>query len=219
LYFTSDTASRYRLLRATKNRFGPVNELGFFAMSEAGLKEVRNPSAIFLSRHAQPVPGSVVMVARDGGRPLLIEVQALVDRSRSNAPRRVAQGVDANRLSMLMAILSRHAELPLADYDVFVNLVGGIEIAETATDLPLALALASSLRTRALPSSLVVYGELGLTGEVRPVAYGEERLRELEKLGFKRVILPRENLPRAEIAGLTLLGVSSLGEAIAAAFA
>jgi DNA repair protein RadA/Sms len=219
LYFTSDTASRYRLLRATKNRFGPVNELGFFAMSEAGLKEVRNPSAIFLSRHAQPVPGSVVMVARDGGRPLLIEVQALVDRSRSNAPRRVAQGVDANRLSMLMAILSRHAELPLADYDVFVNLVGGIEIAETATDLPLALALTSSLRTRALPSSLVVYGELGLTGEVRPVAYGEERLRELEKLGFTRVILPRENLPRAEIAGLTLLGVSSLGEAIAAAFA
>jgi DNA repair protein RadA/Sms len=218
LYFTCDTASRYRLLRATKNRFGPVNELGFFAMSEAGLKEVRNPSAIFLSRHAQPVPGSVVMVARDGGRPLLIEVQALVDRSRSNAPRRVAQGVDANRLSMLMAILSRHAELPLADYDVFVNLVGGIEIAETATDLPLALALASSLRTRALPSSLVAYGELGLTGEVRPVAYGEERLRELEKLGFTRVILPRENLPRAEIPGLTLLGVSSLGEAIAAAF-
>jgi len=180
---------------------------------------VRNPSAIFLSRHAQPVPGSVVMVARDGGRPLLIEVQALVDRSRSNAPRRVAQGVDANRLSMLMAILSRHAELPLADYDVFVNLVGGIEITETATDLPLALALASSVRTRALPSSLVVYGELGLTGEVRPVAYGEERLRELEKLGFTRVILPRENLPRAEIAGLALLGVSSIAEAIAAAFA
>jgi DNA repair protein RadA/Sms len=219
LYFTSDTASRYRLLRATKNRFGPVNELGFFAMSEAGLREVRNPSAIFLSRHAQPVPGSVVMVARDGGRPLLIEVQALVDRSRSNAPRRVAQGVDANRLSMLMAILSRHAELPLADYDVFVNLVGGIEITETATDLPLALALASSLRARALPASLVIYGELGLTGEVRPVAYGEERLRELEKLGFTRVILPRENLPRAEIPGLTLLGVASIGEAMAAAFA
>ncbi len=221
LYFTSDLASRYRLLRATKNRFGPVNELGFFAMSETGLKEVRNPSAIFLSRHAQPVPGSVVMVARDGGRPLLIEVQALVDRSRSIAPRRVAQGVDANRLSMLLAILSRHAELPLADYDVFVNLVGGVEITETATDLPLALALASSLRARALPSSLVVYGELGLTGEVRPVAYGEERLRELLKLGFTRVILPRENLPRvaAGAAGLTLLGVSSIAEAIAAAFA
>ena len=219
LYFTSDLASRYRLLRATKNRFGPVNELGFFAMSDTGLKEVRNPSAIFLSRHAQPVPGSIVMVARDGGRPLLIEVQALVDRSRSNTPRRVAQGVDANRLSMLLAILSRHADLPLADHDVFVNLVGGIEITETATDLPLALALASSLRARALPSSLVVYGELGLTGEVRPVAYGEERLRELAKLGFTRVILPRENLPRAEIAGLTLLGVSSIAEAVAGAFA
>jgi DNA repair protein RadA/Sms len=224
LYFTSDVASRYRLLRATKNRFGPVNELGFFAMSETGLKEVRNPSAIFLSRHPQPVPGSIVMVARDGGRPLLIEVQALVDRSRSNAPRRVAQGVDVNRLSMLLAILSRHAELPLADYDVFVNLVGGIEIAETATDLPLALALASSLRSRALPSSLVAYGELGLTGEVRPVAHGEERLRELSKLGFTQVLMPRENLPRdgaarAAAAGLTLVGVSSIAEALAQAFA
>ncbi len=218
LYFTSDVGSRYRLLRATKNRFGPVNELGFFAMSESGLKEVRNPSAIFLSRHPQPVPGSIVMVARDGGRPLLIEVQALVDRSRSNTPRRVAQGVDVNRLSMLLAILSRHAELPLADYDVFVNLVGGIEITETATDLPLALALASSLRARSLPPSLVAYGELGLTGEVRPVAYGEERLRELAKLGFTQVLLPRENLPRAEIAGLTLLGVSSIAEALAQAF-
>ncbi|HEY6453447.1 MAG TPA: DNA repair protein RadA [Steroidobacteraceae bacterium] len=222
LYFTSDAASRYRLLRATKNRFGPVNELGFFAMSEAGLKEVRNPSAIFLSRHAQPVPGSLVMVARDGGRPLLIEVQALVDRSRSATPRRVAQGVDANRLSMLLAILSRHADVPLADHDVFVNLVGGVEIAETATDLPLALALVSSLQGRALPASLVVCGELGLTGEVRPVAHGEERLRELAKLGFTRVILPRDNLPRGEMphgaAGVTLVGVSSLGEAIAAAF-
>jgi DNA repair protein RadA/Sms len=218
LYFTSDTASRYRLLRATKNRFGPVNELGFFAMTEKGLKEVRNPSAIFLSRHPQPVPGSIVMVARDGGRPLLIEVQALVDRSRSNAPRRVAQGVDANRLAMLLAILSRHAELPLADYDVFVNLVGGVEIAETATDLPLALALASSLRARALPAGLIAYGELGLTGEVRPVAYGEERLRELAKLGFTQVLLPRENLPRAGLAGLELFGVSSIAEALVQGF-
>ena len=218
LYFTSDAGSRYRMLRATKNRFGPVNELGFFAMSERGLKEVRNPSAILLSRHAQPVPGSVVMVARDGARPLLIEVQALVDRSRAVAPRRVAQGLDVNRLSMLLAILSRHAELPLADYDVFVNLVGGIEIAETATDLPLALALASSLRSRALSASLAVYGELGLTGEVRPVAHGEERLRELVKFGFKSVILPRDNLPRTAPPDLLLLGVSSIQEALAAAF-
>ena len=183
LYFESDAAGRYRMLRATKNRYGAVNELGFFAMSGGGLKEVRNPSAIFLSRHPQPMPGSVVMVARDGARPLLIEVQALVDRSRFATPRRVAQGVDVNRVSMLLAILSRHADLPLADYDVFVNLVGGIDIAETSTDLPLALALASSLRGRALPGAPVVFGELGLTGEVRPVAHGEERLRELVKLG------------------------------------
>jgi DNA repair protein RadA/Sms len=223
LYFTSDAGSRFRLLRATKNRFGRANELGFFAMSESGLKEVRNPSAIFLSRHPQPVPGSVVMVARDGGRPLMIEVQALVDRARSTMPRRVAQGVDANRLSMLLAILSRHADLSLADHDVFVNLVGGLEIGETATDLPLAVALASSLRAHALPQSLVVFGELGLTGEVRPVAHGEERLRELAKLGFTQVMLPRQNLPREPsvrdgFAGLILIGVSSIAEALTQVF-
>jgi DNA repair protein RadA/Sms len=218
LYFESDAGSRYRMLRATKNRFGPVNELGFFAMSESGLKEVKNPSAIFLSRHGQPVPGSVVMVARDGGRALLIEVQALVNLAGFGAPRRVAQGVDANRVSMLLAILSRHAELVLADYDVFVNLVGGIDIAETATDLPLALALASSLKDRAVPDSLVVFGELGLTGEVRPVAYGEERLREAIKLGYRRVILPRENMPRTPPAGITLQPVTRIAEAVSAAF-
>jgi DNA repair protein RadA/Sms len=218
LYFESDAGSRYRLLRATKNRYGPVNELGFFAMSEYGLREVRNPSAMFLSRHPEPVPGSIVMVARNGGRPLLLEVQALVDRCRFGAPRRVAQGVDTNRLAMLLAILSRHAELPLSDYDVFVNLVGGIEIAETATDLPVALALASSLRARALPVSLVAFGELGLTGEVRPVSHGEERLRELAKLGLSRVILARENVPRVSVPGLQLQGVANLAEALALAF-
>jgi len=223
LYFTSDTGSRFRLLRATKNRFGRVNELGFFAMSESGLKEVRNPSAIFLARHPHPVAGSVVMVARDSGRPLLIEVQALVDRARAALPRRVAQGVDSNRLSMLLAIMSRHADLSLADYDVFVNLVAGLEIGETATDLPLALALASSLRSRALAQSLAVFGELGLTGEVRPVAHGEERLRELAKLGFTEVLLPRDNMPRdaaviADLSGLRLIGVASIAEALAAAF-
>jgi DNA repair protein RadA/Sms len=218
LYFESDAGSRYRMLRATKNRFGPVNELGFFAMSETGLKEVKNPSAIFLSRHGQPVPGSVVMVARDGGRPLLIEVQALVNLAGFGAPRRVAQGVDANRVSMLLAILSRHADLALADYDVFVNLVGGIDIAETATDLPLALALASSLKDQPVPDSLVIFGELGLTGEVRPVAYGEERLREAIKLGYRRVILPRENMPRTPPAGITLQPVTRIAEALSAAF-
>jgi DNA repair protein RadA/Sms len=218
LYFESGAGSRYRLLRATKNRYGPVNELGFFAMSESGLREVRNPSAMFLARHPEPVPGSIVMVARNGGRPLLLEVQALVDRCRFGAPRRVAQGIDTNRLSMLLAILSRHAELPLSDYDVFVNLVGGIEIAETATDLPVALALASSLRSRALPISVAAFGELGLTGEVRPVTHGEERLRELAKLGTWRVILARENVPRTPVPGLTLQGVANLSEALAAAF-
>ncbi|MGH8231606.1 MAG: DNA repair protein RadA [Steroidobacteraceae bacterium] len=219
LHFESDAGSRYRMLRATKNRFGPVNELGFFAMTETGLKEVRNPSAIFLARHPQPVAGSVVMVARDGGRPLLIEVQALVDRSHFAAPRRVAQGVDINRVSMLLAILSRHADVALADHDVFVNLVGGIDIAETSTDLPLALALVSSLRAQALPASPVVFGELGLTGEVRPVAHGEERIREALKLGYTRIVLPRENLPRQLPSGAALQPVATLAEAIAVAFA
>jgi DNA repair protein RadA/Sms len=187
-------------------------------MSDTGLKEVRNPSAIFLSRHPEPVPGSVVMVARDGGRPLLIEVQALVSRAGFGAPRRVAQGVDANRVSMLLAILGRHADLALADHDVFVNLVGGIEIAETATDLPLALALASSLKNRPVPGSLASFGELGLTGEVRPVAHGEERLREAAKLGYGRIILPRENLPRAPPEGITLQPVGRISDALSAAF-
>jgi DNA repair protein RadA/Sms len=217
LYFESDAGSRYRLLRAAKNRFGAVNELGFFAMSDGGLKEVKNPSAIFLSRAARAVPGSVVMVARDGTRPLLLEVQALVDRSKFGLPRRVAQGLDANRVALLLAVLSRHAELSLAEYDVFVNLVGGIEIAETATDLPVALALASSLRGRALPATLAVFGELGLTGEVRPVPYGEERLREAHKQGYDTVILPRDNAPRTPPAGLTLHAVTSIAEALAAA--
>jgi len=218
LYFDADAGSRYRMLRATKNRFGPVNELGFFAMSEAGLREVPNPCAIFLSRHAQAVPGSLVMVARDGGRPLLIEVQALVDRTRFVTPRRVAEGVDANRLGLLLAVMSRHAGLGLADYDVYVNLVGGLQIAETATDLPLALALASSLRSEPLDATLVAFGELGLTGEVRPVPYGEERLRELHKQGYARAILPRKNCPRAGVPGLQLHPVDTLSEALAAAF-
>ncbi|HWW22084.1 MAG TPA: DNA repair protein RadA [Steroidobacteraceae bacterium] len=219
LYFESDAGSRYRMLRATKNRFGPVNELGFFAMSDAGLKEVRNPSAIFLSRHPEPVPGSVVMVARDGGRPMLVEVQALVSRAGFGAPRRVAQGVDSNRVSMLLAILSRHADLALADYDVFVNLVGGLDIAETATDLPLALALASSLKDQPVRESLAAFGELGLTGEVRPVAYGDERVREAVKLGFSRVMLPRENLPRTPPEAVSLQPVSRIADALSLAFA
>jgi len=218
LYFDADAGSRYRMLRATKNRFGPVNELGFFAMTEGGLREVRNPTAIFLARNPQPVPGSLVMVARDGGRALLIEVQALVDRTRFAAPRRVAQGVDANRLNMLLAVMSRHAEVALGEHDVYVNLVGGLQIAETATDLPLALALVSSLRSVPLPATTVAFGELGLTGEVRPVPYGEERLRELVKQGYRRAILPRQNAPRGGVPGLELVSVTSLAEALNAAF-
>ena len=214
LYFESDAGSRYRMLRATKNRFGPVNEVGFFAMTDTGLKEVRNPSAIFLARRPEPVPGSIVMAAREGGRTLLIEVQALVDATRFAAPRRVAQGLDSNRLAMLLAILSRHAGVALAEYDVFANLVGGLEIRETATDLPLALALASSLKGRALPAGLAAFGELGLTGEVRPVAGGEERLRELHKQGYTSVILSRQNAPKSAPEGLTLHPVAQIAAAV-----
>ncbi len=219
LYFDADAGSRYRMLRATKNRFGPVNELGFFAMSAAGLREVRNPSAIFLSRNPQPVPGSLVMVARDGGRPLLIEVQALTDATRFSTPRRVAQGVDANRLAMLLAVMSRHSRVSLAEHDVYVNLVGGLTITETATDLPLALALASSLRGEPLDGKLVAFGELGLTGEVRPVPYGEERLKELHKQGYTRAIVPQQNAPRSAADGVKVIAVSTLAEALDAAFA
>jgi DNA repair protein RadA/Sms len=218
LYFETEAGSRYRMLRATKNRFGAVNELGFFVMGEDGLREVRNPSAIFVVRSGATVPGSIVMVARDGGRPLLIEVQALVDRTRFAAPRRVAQGVDGNRLAMLLAVMSRHAGLQLAEHDAYVNLVGGLHIDETATDLPVALALASSLRDTALDAKLVAFGELGLTGEVRPVPHGEERLRELAKQGYETVVLPRQNAPRGGVPGLRLLPVGTLAEALAAAF-
>ncbi|MCC7462277.1 MAG: DNA repair protein RadA [Gammaproteobacteria bacterium] len=213
-YFESDAGSRYRMLRATKNRFGPVNEVGFFAMTDTGLKEVRNPSAIFLARRPEPVPGSIVMAAREGGRTLLVEVQALVDATRFAAPRRVAQGLDSNRLAMLLAILSRHAGVVLAEYDVFANLVGGLEIRETATDLPLVLALVSSLKGRALPEGLAAFGELGLTGEVRPVTGGEERLRELRKQGYTRVILPRANAPRHVPEGLTLHPLAQVAAAV-----
>ena len=217
LYFESEVRSRYRVVRATKNRFGAAGELGFFAMTEAGLKEVRNPAALFLARPAEPAPGSIVTVTREGGRALLIELQALVDPMRFGAPRRIAQGLDANRIAMLLAVLHRHAGVSLQEHDVFVNVVGGIEISETAWDLPVALALVSSLRDRALDRSLVAFGELGLTGEVRPVAYGEERLRGAHKQGFKRALVPRENLPREAPEGLQIIPVARISDALAAA--
>ncbi|MFO7324998.1 MAG: DNA repair protein RadA [Pseudomonadota bacterium] len=214
LYFERDAGSRFRRVRAAKNRFGAANELGFFLMQDSGLKEVKNPAAIFLARAPQPVAGSVVMVTRDGTRPLLVEVQGLVDPSRLGSPRRVAQGIDAGRLAMLLAVMHRHGGLALQEHDVFANVVGGLTIDEPASDLPVALALASSLADEPLPADLVVFGELGLTGEVRPVAFGEERIREAAKLGFRRALVPEANRPRAAIEGITVTGVARIGDAL-----
>ena len=216
LYFESDAGSRFRVVRAIKNRFGAANEIGVFAMDEQGLKEVKNPSAIFLSRHETPVPGSVVTVTREGTRPMLIEVQALVDESRAQVPRRVTVGIDGNRLSLLLAVLHRHAGIALTAHDVFVNVVGGVRVEETAADLALLLTAVSSLENRALPQDLVVFGELGLAGEIRPVPFGEERLREAAKHGFRRAIVPRGNAPRKSIEGLEVSAVARLEEALAA---
>ncbi len=214
LYFERDAGSRFRRVRAAKNRFGAANELGFFLMQETGLREVKNPAAIFLSRAPQPVAGSIVMVTRDGTRPLLVEVQGLVDPSRFGSPRRVAQGIDAGRLAMLLAVLNRHAGVALQEHDVFANVVGGLSIDEPAADLPLVLALASSLRDVALPADLVVFGEIGLTGEVRPVSFGEERIREAAKLGFRRALVPEANAPRTPVEGIEVIGVARVDEAL-----
>jgi DNA repair protein RadA/Sms len=214
LYFESDASSRFRNVRATKNRFGAVGELAFFHMTEQGLREVRNPSAIFLARAATPSPGSVVAVTRDGRRPLLVELQGLVDRMRFGSPRRVAQGLDAQRVAMLLAVMNRHAGVNLQEHDVFVNLVGGLEVSETACDLPVALALASSLADKAISQSIVGFGEIGLTGELRPVAFGEERLREAAKQGFTTALVPKDNAPRSPIDGLRIRAVARLDEAL-----
>lgn len=219
LYFASDAGSRFRMVRATKNRFGAVNELGFFAMTETGLREVPNPSAIFLSRSDTQAAGSVVTVTREGGRPLLIELQALVDRMHFGAPRRIAQGLDSSRVVMLLAVMNRHAGLSLQEYDVFVNVVGGMQIADTGWDLPIMLALASSLKDTPIAAGCVSFGEVGLTGEIRPVAYGEERLKEAQKQGFKHAIIPRDNLPRRGFEDMKITAVSRVTEALAAAFA
>jgi len=214
LYFESDASSRFRNVRATKNRFGSVGELAFFHMGEQGLREVRNPSAIFLARSGEAAPGSVVTVTRDGRRPLLVELQALVDGMRFGAPRRVAQGLDAQRVAMLLAVMNRHAGISLQEHDVFVNLVGGLEVTETACDLPVVLALASSLAGRPIAQSVVAFGEVGLTGELRPVAYGEERLREAAKQGFTTAIVPNDNAPRVAIPGLRVNACSRIDAAL-----
>jgi len=214
LYFEGDPGDRFRILRAIKNRFGAVNELGVFAMAETGLKEVSNPSAIFLSRHETPVPGSVVMVAWEGTRPMLIEVQALVDQSQFGNPRRVTLGLEQNRLSMLLAVLHRHGGLLLGDQDVFVNVVGGVRVSETAADLAVLLAVMSSFRDRPLPGGLVVFGEVGLSGELRPVPNGQERLREAAKHGFQHAIIPAANKPRQVVKGLEVTAASRLSEVL-----
>ena len=206
--------SRYRTLRSSKNRFGAVNELGIFAMTEKGLIEVSNPSAIFLSRSGEPTPGSLVMVVWEGTRPLLVEAQALVDSSALGNPRRVAVGFEQNRLAMLLAVLHRHGGLQVGDQDVFVNAVGGIRVSETSSDLALLLAVVSSFRNRALPTDLVCFGEVGLSGEIRPVPNGQERIREAAKHGFSRAIVPSANLPRRPVPGMSITGVSKLMEAL-----
>jgi DNA repair protein RadA/Sms len=214
LYFEGDSNSRYRVIRAVKNRYGAVNELGVFAMTDKGLREVSNPSAIFLSRHEDQVPGSIVMVTREGTRPLLVEVQALVDDSRLNQPRRVNIGLEQNRLAMLLAVLHRHAGTQTAGQDIFVNVVGGVRINETGADLPILLAILSSLRDRPLPRDLIAFGEVGLAGEIRPVQSGQERLQEAVKHGFKRAIIPAANKPKQAIKGLKLHALSRLAEAL-----
>lgn len=220
LYFESDAASRFRVVRAVKNRFGSANEIGVFVMVEQGLREVRNPSAIFLSRHAQPVAGSVITVVREGSRPLLVEVQALVDDAQGMNPRRVAVGFESSRLALLLAVLHRHGGVTTSGRDVFINVVGGVRISETSADLPAVLAVLSSLRDRPLAVDTVCFGELGLTGEIRPVPFGEERLREAAKQGFKRALVPAANVPRhgVQVEGLQVEGVSRLQEALERAF-
>ncbi len=215
LYFEGEQDSRLRVIRAVKNRFGAVNELGVFGMTDKGLREVTNPSAIFLSRYEQPVAGSVIMVTWEGSRPLLVEVQALVSESHAPNPRRVTVGLDQNRLAMLLAVLQRHGGVMTYDQDVFVNVVGGVRVLETGADLSLLMAVLSSLRNKPLPNDLIVFGEVGLAGEIRPVQSGQERLREAAKHGFKRAIVPFANAPKkSSIPGIEIIAVQQLHEAL-----
>ena len=215
LYFEGDTHSSFRLIRAFKNRFGAVNELGVFAMTEKGLKGVANPSALFLSQHAEQVAGSCVLVTQEGTRPLLVEIQALVDDAHAPSPRRLGVGLEQNRLALLLAVLHRHAGIACFDQDVFINAVGGMKIAEPAADLAVLMAIVSSLTNRPLPAKLVVFGEVGLAGEVRPVQRGQERLREAAKLGFTHALIPDANKPRQSIAGLQVIAVRRVADAVA----
>ncbi|QBE62013.1 DNA repair protein RadA [Pseudoduganella lutea] len=213
LYFEGDTHSSFRLVRAIKNRFGAVNELGVFAMTEKGLKGVSNPSALFLSQHDNQVPGSCVMVTQEGTRPLLVEIQALVDASHLPNARRLSVGLEQNRLAMLLAVLHRHAGIAAFDQDVFINAVGGVKITEPAADLAVLLAINSSMRNKPLPRGFVVFGEVGLAGEIRPAPRGQERLREAAKLGFSIAMIPKANAPKQPIEGMTIIGVDRIDDA------
>lgn len=214
LYFEGEQDSRYRVIRAVKNRFGAVNELGIFAMTDKGLREVSNPSAIFLSRYDKPVSGSIIMATQEGTRPLLVEIQALVDQSHMSNPRRVCVGLETPRLVMLLAVLHRHASITTYDQDVFVNAVGGVRISETGSDLALLLAVLSSIRNQPLPHDVLVFGEVGLSGEIRPVQAGQERLREAAKHGFKKAIVPAGNAPKGNIGELEICAVQTLQQAV-----
>ena len=214
LYFEGESGSRYRLIRAIKNRYGAVNELGVFAMTDKGLREVSNPSAIFLSQHEEAVAGSVVMVTLEGSRPLLVEVQALVDESHLSNPRRVTTGLEHNRFAMLLAVLHRHGGIVTHDQDVFANVVGGVRVTETGADLAVVLAVKSSLSDRIMPDDIIVFGEVGLAGEIRPVPNGQERLHEAAKHGFKRALVPKGNEPVKPIKGMEVIGVSRLSDAL-----
>ena len=218
LYFEGDPNSSFRLIRAFKNRYGAVNELGVFAMTEKGLREVSNPSALFLSHHEEQVAGSCITVTQEGTRPLLVEVQALVDEAHAPNPKRLCVGLEQNRLAMLLAVLHRHAGVACFDQDVFVNAVGGVRIAEPAADLAVLLAIVSSLKNKPLDRKLIVFGEVGLAGEVRPVQRGQERLKEAAKLGFKRAVLPMANKPKQAVAGIEVVTVARIDEALRAVF-
>ena len=214
LYFEGDTHSSFRLIRAFKNRYGAVNELGVFAMTEKGLKGVSNPSALFLSQHSGEVAGSCVMVTQEGTRPILVEIQALVDEAHAPNPRRLSVGLEQNRLALLLAVLHRHSGIVCFDQDVFINAVGGVRISEPAADLAVMMAVVSSLKNKPLPAKLVVFGEVGLAGEVRPVQRGQERLREAAKLGFTQALIPAANKPKQAIAGLQVMAVERIEDAV-----
>ncbi|MGC9386099.1 MAG: DNA repair protein RadA [Hydrogenovibrio sp.] len=214
LFLEGQSDSRFRTLRAIKNRFGAVNELGVFAMTDKGMKQIKNPSAIFLSRGDEPSPGSVVMVLWEGTRPLLVEIQALVDASPYGAPKRVTVGLEFNRLAMLLAVLHRHGGVQAGDQDVYVNVVGGVKVSETSADLAVLCAIVSSLKNQVLSQDMMVFGEVGLSGEIRPVSSGQERLLEAAKHGFKKAIVPKANIPKGGVAGMEIMGVATLQEVL-----